>query len=307
MSKNQIWSFKFQICEKSSAKQKIRRVFSVTVPGKGYKFAAETSENLLLIETHSVSELTIEHEEEISAKQTAFPEKKLSNLQRFGFAGIAVLVFLTIFAVAWFWNRPSQVTENKQVKITKLTANGKIINSAISPDGKFGVFAQKDSSGESLWLRQLETGSEKQIVSSRPLEYVGLTVSPDNEFIYASVFSKNEIDPILEKIPILGGVSQQIPNMDPSASVTISPDGKRLAFTDSNSAENETFLGISDVDGANQRILIRAKRDVRQFPIFKSNPVAWSPVRNEIAVSVTRKKRKWFICGDLDGQRGRWK
>ncbi len=263
--------------------------FLVTVPGKGYKFVAETSENLLLIETHSVSELTIEHEEEISAKQTAFPEKKSSSLQRFGVAGIAVSVILTIFSIGWFWNRPSQATENKQLKLMKLTANGKIVNSAISPDGKFSVFAQKDGEGESLWLRQLETGSEKQIVVSKPHEYVGLTVSPDNQFIYASIFSKNEIDPILEKIPILGGVSRQIPDIDSSAAVSISPDGKRLAFTDSNSAENETFFGISDVDGANQQILIRAKRDVRQFPIFKSNPVAWSPVSNEIAVSVTEK------------------
>jgi DNA-binding winged helix-turn-helix (wHTH) protein/Tol biopolymer transport system component len=262
--------------------------FLITVPGKGYKFAAETSENLLLIETHSVSELTIE-QEEITVNQPTFPEKKLSSLQRFGVAVFAVSVILLVFFVGWFWNRSTQATENKQVKIAKLTANGRVINLTISPDGKFAVFAQKDGAGESLWLRQLETGSEKQIISSRPLEYVGLTVSPDNQFIYASVFSKNEIDPILEKIPLLGGVSTQIPNMDPSASVTISPDGKRLAFTDSNSAENETFLGISDVDGANQRILIRAKRDVRQFPIFKSNPVAWSPVSNEIAISVTEK------------------
>lgn len=263
--------------------------FLVTIPGKGYKFTAETNENLLLIETHSVSELTIEHEEEITSQQTAFPAKKISNRQRFGIAGIAVSVILIIFSVGWFWKKPIQVTEIKQIKLTKLTANGRVVNSTISPDGNFAVFAQKDGNGESLWLRQLETGSETQIVSSKPHEYVGLTVSPDNQFIYASIFSKNEIDPILEKNPILGGVSQQIPNLDPSASVSLSPDGKRLAFTDSNSAENETLFGISDIDGANQRILIRAKRDVRQFPIFKSNPVAWSPVSNEIAVSVTEK------------------
>ncbi len=266
--------------------------FLVTIPGKGYKFVGETSENLLLIETHSVSELTIEHEE-INTRQTTFPEKRLSNLQRFAVAaivvGVAVFIISSVAVVGWFWNRPARATENKQIKIAKLTANGRIVNSAISPDGKFAVFAQKDGEGESLWVRQLETGSEKEIISSRPIEYVGLTLSPDGGFIYASVFSKNEIDPVLEKIPLLGGVSQQIPNIDSSAAVSISPDGKRLAFTDSFSAENETVFGIADVDGTNQKILIRAKNDVRQFPVFKSTPVAWSPVSNEIAVSVTDK------------------
>lgn len=33
--------------------------FLVTIPGKGYKFAADTDENHLTIETHTVSELTV--------------------------------------------------------------------------------------------------------------------------------------------------------------------------------------------------------------------------------------------------------
>ncbi len=263
--------------------------FLVTVPGKGYKFAADTSENLLMIETHSVSELTIEHEEEIIPQWQTLREKTAFGRKWFGVGGIAVFAALTIVAVGWFLSRPAQTVENKQLKLAKLTTNGKIVNATMSPDGKFAVFAQKEDAGESLWLRQLETGSENRIASPQPHEYVGLTVSPDNQFIFASVFSKNEIDPLIFKIPIIGGVSQQIPNIKSGASISISPDGKRFAFTDSNNAEKETLLGVADIDGTNSRILIRAKHDLRYFEMFKSSPVAWSPDGAFVAVAVTEK------------------
>ncbi len=262
--------------------------FLVTIPGKGYKFAADTSENLLMIETHSVSELTIEHEEEISAQWT-LPKKVRSNWKWFGAAGLAIS---TMLFIGWFWSRNAQTTQNRQVKLTKLTTSGKVFAVAVSPDGNFAVFSQKEDTGESLWLRQLETGSEKQIVAPQPLEYVGLTVSPDNKFIYASVFSKNEIDPLVQKIPLLGGASQHIPNVTTGSSISISPDGKRFAFTTSNNKENETLFGVSDIDGANSRFLIRAKHDVRYLSMFKTSPVAWSPDGAEIALAVHEKGEK---------------
>lgn len=261
--------------------------FLITIPGKGYKFVAESNEDLLVIETHSVAELTIDQEEISLAK---LPKTKNTNLNWITTAGFAVLVLV---GIGWFWSGNIQSSPpNKQVKLSKLTTNGKVMNATMSPDGKFAVFAQKEDDGESLWLRQLETGSENRIAAPQLLEYVGLTVSPDNQFIYASIFAKNEIDPKIVKIPIIGGVLQPIPNVTSGASISISPDGKRFAFTDSNNAENETLFGISDIDGSNSRILIRAKHDKRYFEMFKSSPVAWSPDGSEIAVAVNDKEEK---------------
>lgn len=272
---------------KALGEQKNAPRFLVTVPGKGYKFVDDTSENLLLIEMHSVSELTIEHEEITEFGRAKILHKsETSNLKWFASAGFVILIAA---AVVWFWNKNTPPQNAKQVKLLKLTTSGKIVNATMSPDGKFGVFSQKEDAGESLWLRQLETGSEQRIVAPQPLEYVGMTVSPDNQFIFASVFSKNEIDPQLLKIPIIGGVSQAIPNISTGASISISPDGKRFAFTDSNNAEKETMFGVAEIDGANPRILIRAKHDTRYFEMFKSSPVAWSPDGAEIAVAVLEK------------------
>ena len=263
--------------------------FLVTVPGKGYKFVADIDENIFIIETHSISELTIEQVEEIEPSRLAFSGYQSFNLKWMAFVGIGILA---IAGIGWVWSKSLQPSPNKQVKLSKITTSGKIVTATMSPDGNFAVFSQKEDKGESLWLRQIETGSEKQIIPPKPLEYVGLTISPDNQFIYASIFSKNEVDPVLEKIPLLGGISQQIPNIDCSSAISISPDGRRFAFTDSNSKENETLLGISDIDGSNPHFLKRAKFEVRFFPIFKASPLAWSPIGDEIAVAVSEKNEK---------------
>ncbi len=140
-----------------------------------------------------------------------------------------------------------------------------------------------------MWLHQVESGSEKRIVEPQPLEYVGLTVSPDSEYIYASTFKKNEIDPLVFKIPYIGGAAKQVPNVATGSAITISPDGKRFAFTTSNNREKETLLGVADIDGANVRYLIDGKHDVRYFSMFKSSPSAWSPDGAEVAVAVIEK------------------
>ncbi len=264
--------------------------FLVTVPGKGYKFAAETNDNDFVIETHTISELTIEHEEEIHQNNFSLKEKNKSTWKWFSF--VTILAILSVVTVGWFWRINTSAIKDSQVKLTKLTTNGKVFAAAMSPDGNFAVFSQKEDAGESLWLRQFDTGSEMRIVESQPLEYVGLTIAPDNKFIYASVFSKNEIDPIVQKIPLLGGVTQQIPNVATGSSISVSPDGKRFAFTTSNNKENETIFGVSDIDGANVRFLIRAKHDIRYLSMFKTSPVAWSPDGAEVALAVDEKDEK---------------
>ena len=234
--------------------------------------------------------MTIEHEEEIHQNNLSLNEKNKSTRKWFGI--VTVLAILSVATVSWFWRKNTSAIKDSQVKLTKLTTNGKVFAAAMSPDGNFAVFSQKEDAGESLWLRQLDTGSEMRIVESQPLEYVGLTISPDNKFIYASVFSKNEIDPLVQKIPLLGGASQQIPNVATGSSISIAPDGKRFAFTTSNNKENETLFGVSDIDGANVRFLIRAKHDVRYLSMFKTSPVAWLPDGAEVALAVHEKGEK---------------
>lgn len=257
--------------------------FLATIPGKGYKFAAETGHNGYIVETHTVAELTIE-EREVS-ERPRFNRQKVLVLTACVIVSIAIVGF-----AASIWQRSSGPAPTRPLKFSKVTTSGRVSSATISPDGKFAVFAQKDEIGESLWLRQLETGSEARIVEAKPVEYIGLTMSPDGQYIYASVFAKNEIDPSIQKISMLGGVAQQIPNVSTGSSISIAPDGKRFAFTSSNSGENETMFGVANIDGSDSKILIRAKHESRYITMFQSSPVAWAPNGSEIALAVQEKQ-----------------
>lgn len=258
--------------------------FLITVPGKGYKFVADlqhgNGNGEIVIEKHQFSRVVVNEEEESILPPAAVSRK------RFLIFSAAVVGVGLIVAGLWFWNTPPKFANNTPAKLTKLTTSGRVLNATMSPDGKFAVFSQKDEGGEGLWLHQIESGSQTQIVPTKPLQYVGLTVSPDNQSIYASIFSKNEIDTQLVKIPIIGGVPQPIPNVVTGISVTMSPDGKRFAFTASDSSLRETYLGVSDADGSNSRFIVTAKDEIRRFKHFVSSPLAWSPDGAEVAAAI---------------------
>lgn len=257
--------------------------FLLTVPGKGYKFAADRATDGFIVETHSVSQLTIEQSETIVRERGGFAGWKLALG---GFAAVLAVGFIAVAGT--YWVRSANSAPPRQPKITKLTTSGKVAAATITPDAKFAVFSLREENGESLWLRQIESGSETRIVEEKPVEYVGLSVSPDGQYVFASVFSKNDIDPSVVRIPLIGGPGVTIPNVSTGASVAISADGKRFAFTSSNNAENETFFGVAGIDGANPRILMTAKHDVRYLAMFQSSPVAWSE-KGDIALAIHDK------------------
>lgn len=240
----------------------------------------ETSE--IIVETHQFERIIIE-EETVEIKTV--PPRQLKTLARLSpkviYSGIIIL-FLTIILGAWFW-RDGEDSRLKPFRFTKLTNSGKITNATMTPDGSYAVFSQTEEDGESLRLKHIATGSQNQILKTQPVNFVGLTTSPDGNFIYATVFSGDFPDPQVWRIPILGGAVEHIQGITTGATVSLSPDSTRMAFTESRSSLKETHLGIADSNGTNKRILVRAKDDERSFPNFASSPVAWSADGEKIA------------------------
>jgi DNA-binding winged helix-turn-helix (wHTH) protein/Tol biopolymer transport system component len=276
--------------------------FIVTVPNKGYRFVAEVRADnrngRAFLETpESVFE-------ETNFEKAKAGRDKTTEIRRRGFVvpllvvGIGVL-FLIGLLTSRFWQTSKTSDESKQLKLTKLTASGKITNATLSPDGKFAVFAQKESVGESLWLKQIETGSQTRIAAPQPLEYVGLTISPDNRYIYFSVFLNNQSDGWIRRMPLIGGAAQEITGIESGVSVSFAPDGRRFAFTVSSSSAKQTKLMIADTDGANSKTLLRAEDGKRKFPAYKASPAAWSPDGNEIACAVLEKNTDGMKAGIL--------
>ena len=263
-------SYTVRLARKALGDDKQKPRFIETVPKAGYRFIAEV--NPVPINGPS-------------------PEKKrtdpASPIQgRYFLLTAGVMVLVCLFGIAFVWFGGSRSYSSKQARFSRLTTSGKITNAAVSPDGNFLVFAQKDGVGESLWVRKLGSDNQTRLLPPAAVEFVGLTISPDEEFVYYSVFSRNAASLNLNRLHLSGGTPEAIPEIESDVSVSFSPDGKQFAFTESMSSVKETRLKTAAADGSNKRLLLSAKAGTRSFPVFRSSPVAWSPDGETIACVV---------------------
>ncbi len=200
----------------------------------------------------------------------------------------ALLVALAgISCGVYYWLAP-RVVPFQKTEITRLTTNGKVTIAAISPDGRYVAYvtdeAVLEGGRETLWVRQVGTGSDVQIVPPADVSYGGLIFSGDGDFLYFTSESKDSSLGVLYKIPVLGGARKRLivdVAIHPLAvvnTVTLSPDGKRVAFLRASKARNETALMIANKDGSGEKQLA-----VRKSPNGFGGP-AWSPNGKTIAV-----------------------
>src|SRR5260370_42061034 len=68
---------------------------------------------------------------------------------------------------------------NRQnMQIAHLTNNGKAERLAISPDGRYDAWIVRDGEKQSLWVRQVATGRDAQVLAPEEVSFEGVTFSP---------------------------------------------------------------------------------------------------------------------------------
>jgi len=191
------------------------------------------------------------------------------------FAGAAVLLWMKFGG-----SEPAQPF--RTIKITRLTTGGKVGNASIkgytsiSPDGRYVVFRTTESGKDSLWMRQVSTGSLVKIVPDLAGKIGGTTLSRDGDFIYYSLFDDSDPLGTLYQVPVLGGTPRRV-MAGVTSPVTFSPDGKQFAFVRPSSGES--YLMTANVDGTGER-----KIATRKLPHYFSQGggPSWSPDGKEI-------------------------
>jgi serine/threonine protein kinase len=186
-------------------------------------------------------------------------------------AGISFYIFLRRPAAMPFQN----------FTITQITGSGNYIATAISPDGKYLLSSIDEKGMQSLWLRNIPTNSDTQVIAPADASYQSLTFSSDGNYIYflrAVTGTGKHFD--LLRAPVLGG-APQVAVRDDDSGAAFSPDGMRMAFTRSNQLENEKFsLITSNLDGTDEKAIASSPKT------YYSDLVAWSPDGTQIALAV---------------------
>jgi hypothetical protein len=102
--------------------------------------------------------------------------------------GVGALV-VVVAGITWGvyqWLAPKTVPFQK-TEISRLTTNGKVTIAAISPDGRYVAYVTAEDvlrGRQTLWVRQVGTGSDVQIIPPADVRYGGLIFSPDGDFLY---------------------------------------------------------------------------------------------------------------------------
>jgi len=168
---------------------------------------------------------------------------------------IAVALVIVGFALYKHFSTNVPAINPLTMHISKLTENGAASNGAISPDARYLAYFKR---GEhpSLWMKQIATGSEAQVVPPGPGNFrLRPTFSPDGNYIfYEHSDPENEDETLLYSVPSLGGTPLRILG-DVGTAISFSPDGKQFVFAHHDAGEKNSEIVFSNSDGSNRRAI----------------------------------------------------
>jgi len=198
------------------------------------------------------------------------------------------LVIAALLAAGGFWAyrqfagdavRPLDVTS---MQVTRLTQSGNASAVALSPDGRYVIYALREDDKQSLWVRQVATRSDVQVLAAEIANYRGLSFTPDGNYVYfVRTDAESSTYASVYSMPVLGGTPRQLVR-DVDTAVTFSPDGKRLAFVRGIPDAGKARLLIANVDGTGEQTLWDADAAVDTRGILAPD---WSPDGRSIAMS----------------------
>ena len=226
----------------------------------------------------------------------------VSGIRRHKIASILALVLIVIASAGLVYTfrkylSPSEppVAHFRNMTITRVTTEGNVDSVTISPDGKYIAYSLDESGKRSLWTKHLGTGSRVQIVA--PVESLAMNASafsPDGGYIYYTRVDEQNPKGALYQVPVLGGVTPKKILSNVSQPVSISPDGKQIAFGRYHLTDTEDELLIANADGSNERSLVK----IREPDWLSGASAAWSPDGNMLAVGYGSKARDPSLPAD---------
>jgi Tol biopolymer transport system component/DNA-binding winged helix-turn-helix (wHTH) protein len=224
--------------------------FIETVPRRGYRFLPET------VVSEKPSARALAEKDKVS-----FPNNTRQNPQSRFVLLLIALGLIVFLSVSFFLRRSGgeKVWAANEIKIKRLTENGRIYGADISPDGNSYAYILRDGKNFSLRLKNIQTESEIVLVTLDEGDLGVPRFSPDGNFIcYARGSSKSEIF----QIPVYGGESRKIAE-NLQSEYSFSPDGRQIAYPRIIPSQKKHQIVVANTDGSGERVVAE-----RVAPLF---------------------------------------
>jgi Tol biopolymer transport system component len=205
--------------------------------------------------------------------------------------GAAAIAIVAVAATLWLQRRvqptPVAAEAPATIEITRITSLGKVIAAAISPDAKLLAYVVSDQGLQSLWLRQIATSHDLELIPAGRVAYWSQTFRPDGGSIVFGVKSDGDPTGAFYEISILGGTPRRLVTGIDSPP-TFSPDGTRMSWVRADHPNaGESALMVASADGSGESVLATRARPFRFAPGFFVGP-SWSPDGTLIATAENR-------------------
>jgi Tol biopolymer transport system component len=197
------------------------------------------------------------------------------------FAGTSSVLFLLLFlpSVARWVNgivNPvspvEQPTTNISARTMKpLTNAGTSVISTVSFDGKWMAHVEEENGKQRLAVTNLENFASSIAVPRDDVQYLGVTFSRDNNYLYFTRKEKHGPG-ILYRLAWPGTNPVKV-KTEVDSPISFSPQGDRFAYVHHIESTNEFLLMLANIDGSNEEVL-GSRRDGNRLSIYGP---AWSP------------------------------
>jgi Tol biopolymer transport system component/DNA-binding winged helix-turn-helix (wHTH) protein len=230
-----------------------------TVPRRGYRFVASVTRVPAAVDVRA-DDQTAQH----GRTQT----NSVGPVQRYVYPAIMVMVVAAVAVGAYFIGNP--FVGPASVLTTafgseKLSTTGRVYHAVVSPDGKNVFYTNVHGERQSVWLRQLDTANNVEIIPPTDDFYHGLATSPSGDILYfvrRPLRDDGQAD--IYRVSVLGGAPVKIVS-NTQGWISVSADGRMLSFVRCEHRDDENCsLWIANAeDGQNERKLVSRPKPLR--------------------------------------------